>query len=62
MQLTIMRQTSSKRVAPIAEKNDLTLFLEPMNIRVDHKGHCLYGSDPAIAICKTVDSSHVKIN
>jgi hydroxypyruvate isomerase len=51
-----------KRVAPIAEDNDLTLILEPMNIRVDHKGHCLYGSAPAIRICREVASSHVKIN
>lgn len=51
-----------KRVAPIAEEHDLTLILEPMNIRVDHKGHCLYGSGPAIRICQEVGSSHVKIN
>ena len=38
------------------------LILEPMNIRVDHKGHCLYGSPPAIRICQEVGSSHVKIN
>lgn len=54
--------TALKRVAPIAEDNDLTLILEPMNIRVDHKGHCLYGSPPAIHICNEVGSSHVKIN
>ncbi len=40
----------------------MTLILEPMNIRVDHKGHCLYGSAPAIRICREVGSSHVKIN
>lgn len=51
-----------KRAAPIAEANDVTLILEPMNIRVDHKGHCLYGSAPAIRICNAVNSSHVKIN
>jgi hydroxypyruvate isomerase len=51
-----------KRGAPIAEANDVTMILEPMNIRVDHKGHCLYGSAPAIRICNAVDSSHVKIN
>jgi hydroxypyruvate isomerase len=51
-----------KRAAKIAEANDVTLILEPMNIRVDHKGHCLYGSDPAIAICAAVGSTHVKIN
>lgn len=51
-----------KRAAPIAEEHDVMLILEPMNIRVDHKGHCLYGSAPAIRICDEVDSSHVKIN
>jgi hydroxypyruvate isomerase len=51
-----------KRGAPIAESHDVTMILEPMNIRVDHKGHCLYGSAPAIRICNAVDSSHVKIN
>lgn len=54
--------TALKRVKPIAEDNDLTLILEPMNIRVDHKGHCLYGSAPSIKICQAVDSTHVKIN
>ena len=51
-----------KRAAPIAEQYDVMLILEPMNIRVDHKGHCLYGSAPAVRICREVDSSHVKIN
>ncbi len=51
-----------KRGAPIAEAHDVTMILEPMNIRVDHKGHCLYGSAPAIRICNAVNSSHVKIN
>lgn len=50
-----------KRGAPIAEANDITLILEPMNIRVDHKGHCLYGSPPAIRICNEVNSPNVKI-
>ncbi len=51
-----------KRGAPIAEAQDVTMILEPMNIRIDHKGHCLYGSAPAIRICNEVNSSHVKIN
>lgn len=54
--------TALKRVKPIVEDNDLMLILEPMNIRVDHKGHCLYGSAPTIKICQEVDSTHVKIN
>lgn len=51
-----------KEVAPMAEEEDFTLILEPMNIRVDHAGHCLYGSEPGIKICKEVNSSHVKLN
>ncbi|MDP6538651.1 MAG: TIM barrel protein [Planctomycetota bacterium] len=51
-----------KAVAPIAETTDVMLILEPMNVRVDHKGHCLYGSPDAVRICREVGSSHVKIN
>lgn len=51
-----------KAAAPIAEKHDVTLILEPMNIRKDHAGHCLYGSPPAVRICKAVGSKYVKIN
>jgi hydroxypyruvate isomerase len=51
-----------KLVAPIAEKHEVTLILEPMNIRVDHKGHCLYGSPKAVHICREVGSKFVKIN
>lgn len=51
-----------KEAAPIAEKYGVMLILEPMNIRVDHKGHCLYGSPDAVRICREVDSPMVKIN
>lgn len=51
-----------KLAAPIAERHDVMLILEPMNIRVDHKGHCLYGSEAAVKICRAVGSTHVKIN
>ena len=51
-----------KRVAPIAEDADVMLILEPMNGRVDHPGHCLYGSPDAVRICREVGSTHVKIN
>ncbi|MBK8177446.1 MAG: TIM barrel protein [Planctomycetes bacterium] len=50
-----------KRAAKIAEDHDVTLVLEPMNVRVDHKGHCLYGSPNAIKIVRAVGSTHVKI-
>jgi hydroxypyruvate isomerase len=51
-----------KSAVPICEKHDVTMILEPMNIRVDHKGHCLYGSAPTMRIIKAVDSPAVKIN
>ncbi|QJW99711.1 hydroxypyruvate isomerase family protein [Frigoriglobus tundricola] len=50
-----------RRGAPVAEKHGVTLVLEAMNVRVDHKGHCLYGSAPAMKIVKAVDSKHVKL-
>ena len=54
--------TGLKKVAPIAEEHQVMLILEPMNIRVDHKGHCLYGSPAAVRICREVNSKFVKIN
>ena len=53
--------TALKRVAPIAEEHDVMLAIEPLNVRVDHKGHCLSGTAPAVAICRAVGSSHVKV-
>jgi hydroxypyruvate isomerase len=49
-------------VKPIVEEAGIMLILEPMNIRVDHKGHCLYGSEDAVRICREVDSPMIKIN
>ena len=50
-----------KAAAPVTEKAGVTLILEAMNIRVDHKGHCLYGSAPTMRIVKEVGSKFVKI-
>jgi hydroxypyruvate isomerase len=51
-----------RRAAPIVEKEQVMLILEPMNGRVDHPGHCLYGSQDAMRICEAVGSEFVKIN
>ncbi len=51
-----------KRAAPVAEKRGVTLILEPLNVRVDHRGYCLSRSEDAIRICKAVGSPSVKIN
>jgi hydroxypyruvate isomerase len=51
-----------RRAAPVAEREGVTLMLESMNIRVDHPGHSLFGSPPAIRICRQVASPRVKLN
>lgn len=51
-----------RRAAPIAEREKVAMILEPMNGRVDHPGHCLYGSADALKICRAVGSPFVKIN
>lgn len=51
-----------KLAAPIVEREKVMIILEPMNGRVDHPGHCLYGSVDSVAICRAVDSPMVKIN
>jgi hydroxypyruvate isomerase len=51
-----------KRAAPIVEREKVMIILEPMNGRVNHPGHCLYGSTDALRICRAVDSPYVKIN
>ena len=51
-----------KRAAPIVEREKVMIILEPMNGRVNHPNHCLYGSVDAVNICRAVDSPMVKIN
>jgi hydroxypyruvate isomerase len=51
-----------KKAAPIVEDHHLMLIVEPLNIRVDHKGQCLYRSGDAVRICREVNSPMVKIN
>jgi len=51
-----------KAAAPIAEKNEVMLIMEPLNDRVDHAGYCLRGSVDAVKICRDVGSKFVKIN
>lgn len=54
--------TGLRKAAPIAQKHNVTLILEPMNVRVDHKGHSLFGSEPTLRIINAVGSRFVKIN
>ncbi|MBI3466471.1 MAG: TIM barrel protein [Planctomycetes bacterium] len=50
-----------KMAGEVAEKQGVTLMLEAMNGRVDHKGHCLYTTADTVAIIQAVGSPRVKI-
>ena len=50
-----------KAAAPILEEAGLTLVIEPLNLRVNHAGYYLAGSDEAFAIVKEVGSNHVRV-
>ena len=50
-----------KRLAEVAEKNDITLCIEALNSLVDHKGYYLDSSAIGFEIIKSVGSSHIKL-
>lgn len=47
--------------APLAEASGITLLVEPLNTRVDHKGYYLYSSDEAFDIIDEVNSPNVLV-
>lgn len=50
-----------ERLAPIAEKNDVTLVLEALNTVTDHVGNFLRTTEEAVTAVKIVGSSHIKV-
>lgn len=50
-----------KACVPVLEENDITLVIEPLNVRVDHAGYYLSSSDEAAEVIKEVGSDHVKM-
>jgi len=48
------------RIAPMLEAAGITALVEPFN-RVNHIGHLLNGSTPAVAMIKSVNSPRVKL-
>ncbi|HDP35949.1 MAG TPA: hydroxypyruvate isomerase [Candidatus Hydrogenedentes bacterium] len=50
-----------KRLAPIAEDNDVTIVMEALNPLVDHRGFFLTRTDQTVEILKAVDSPNVKM-
>ncbi len=50
-----------KRLAPIAEENDVVIVMEALNTLIDHPGYFLTRTDQTVEILKAVDSPHVKM-
>ena len=50
-----------KRLAPIAEANNVTIVMEALNPLVDHKGYFMCRTDHTMQILKAVDSKNVKM-
>ena len=50
-----------KRVAPIAEDENVTIVMEALNPLVDHRGYFLTRTDQTMDILKAVDSPNVKM-
>lgn len=50
-----------KELVPIAEENDITFVIEPLNTKVDHKGYSLYSSREGADIIKEVGNDHIRL-
>jgi hydroxypyruvate isomerase len=46
---------------PLAEASGITLFIEPLNIYVDHKGYYLDHSKPAFELVKEINSPNIRV-
>ena len=50
-----------KKAVPVLEKHGLTLMIEPLNTRYDHKGYFLSSSAEAFEMIGEIGSSNVKV-
>jgi len=53
--------TCLKRLAPIAEENDVEIIMEALNPLIDHKGFFLTRTDQTMQILDAVESPNVKM-
>lgn len=50
------------RVEPIVAEANITLMIEPMNVRVDHPGYAFPNSADMVAVCEAIGSRYIKVN
>jgi len=53
--------TCLKRLAPIAEENDIVIVMEALNVLVNHPGYFLTRTDQTMALLDAVGSPNVKM-
>jgi hydroxypyruvate isomerase len=51
----------SRRAADLAAAADLTLIIEPLNTKVDHKGYYLNTAAEGLKLVKAVDNPHFRL-
>ncbi len=52
---------SGARAAELAAAADVTLILEPLNSKINHKGYFLTSNAEGLAIVKTIDNPHFRL-
>lgn len=50
-----------KQAAPIADEKNITLLIEPLNIKVDHAGYNLWDTDDSFNVINEIGKPNVKI-
>jgi hydroxypyruvate isomerase len=53
--------TAIKQILPLAEKNNVTLVMELLNSKIDHKDYMCDHSAWGVELCKRVDSENFKL-
>jgi hydroxypyruvate isomerase len=60
-QMTVNVIEGLKPTVELAEKQGVTLFLEPLNTRLDHAGYLVTGSDQGATICRSLKSKAMRL-
>lgn len=50
-----------KRILPVAEKNGVTIVMELLNSKIDHKGYMCDHTGWGVELCKDLDSENFKL-
>lgn len=54
-------EATLRALLPIAQQADITLLIEPLNTKVDHRGYSLCHSEPAAALIRWIGDPHIRL-